>query len=78
MSKPCCGTSPIILKGDGKSYCSECGDEKPLPTNIDDMDWSDLFPQVSNKSNLKCECGSDALGSDKHSSWCQKYEGFKS
>lgn len=28
---------------------------------------------ISAKASVKCECGSEKIGSQKHSSWCDKY-----
>lgn len=76
--KPCCGIAPVVIKGDGKSYCSECDVERR--SQYDGIDFSKIYEEMddwamtsSPYSKKKCECGSDKLGSDKHSSWCPKY-----
>lgn len=42
------------------------GSQLELPTGIDSFDWSDF---------VQCECGSDKVGSDRHSDYCPKYIG---
>ena len=45
----------------------ECLDESSQPFFYDDLNQDDEKPEV------KCECGSDAVGSPRHSEWCPKY-----
>lgn len=79
MSGPCCGVSPTILKGDGKIYCLECDSEQKSTHN--EIDFSKLYGEIddwkmtSSPAKVKeCECGSESVGSDKHSYYCPLYE----
>lgn len=35
-------------------------------------DWEQLYP-IPDYAENKCECGSESVGSSKHSDWCKKY-----
>jgi len=43
-------------------------------SNFDD-DWDNYgyTPEIPEKKELKCECGSDAIKAQRHSDWCPKY-----
>lgn len=55
---PCCGVAPTIIKGDGKTYCLDCGTEKAHVSYIDEPDWEELFAAARGESPKgKCTCG---------------------
>jgi len=72
-SKPCCGGAGgqgpyYYTKGAWhQSDCLEVASQKGLPFSQADME-EDYRP-VGSKKGL-CTCGSAAVGSDRHSSWC--------
>ena len=45
---------------------------KPNDTNT--ATFPPIWDKDFNTSLKKCECGSEAVGSPKHSSWCQLYD----
>ena len=61
-------------KADGKHYCMDCDILIPEAKDLDDLTWDDLFTHSAKHNVVKCECGSEALGSDRHSTWCPKYK----
>lgn len=69
----CCPVAPYVIKSDNKKYCLDCGSEIIEQKNINDLQWDDLFGTPAYQSTLKCQCGSESVGSNKHSTWCQKY-----
>jgi len=71
---PCyiCGKKGVLhyylIKG--AYICEECGGN-PLLSRL--LSPTPELQKVADKAN-KCECGSDAVGSPRHSHWCKKYE----
>ena len=43
---------------------------------VDAIDWLEIGhePDLAN-SKFECECGAESVGSDRHDSWCKKWEG---
>ena len=42
---------------------------------LTDIEWADLekaFEDFTLDKQAKCECGAEAVGSDRHSDWCKK------
>jgi hypothetical protein len=68
----------ITYSNDGKIY----GNEKFLVNNGFNLStigtkWAYFEQQATPSAKIDsnvCECGSDAVGSPKHSNWCQKYK----
>jgi len=69
-AKPCCGGTPATYTG-GKWHDRDCDTLKPpntagsIPYPQTQIDYRPAAP----KKGL-CTCGSAAVGSDRHSSWC--------
>jgi hypothetical protein len=38
------------------------------------IDFIPITIHIGNLDSLKCECGSEKVGSNKHSSWCKKFD----
>lgn len=76
--KPCCGIAPVVIKGDGKSYCSECDsmsgntDFNLLLNELDS--WQLTSGAHPTDTDKKCFCGSESVGSNRHSNYCPKFE----
>lgn len=55
--------------GAGSNWCVPC--QRDFHTDVEELNKELSGPDVSSP---KCECGSEALGSPQHSSWCPKFE----
>jgi hypothetical protein len=67
-TRSCCG-APL------DSHKPECPENKEINKQKDFYFYDDLPGRyLGMPERNKCECGSDFLGSPKHSSWCPKYE----
>lgn len=67
-----CCPSPFPAYKQGKYYCENCGEteeQKQL-----DLFHPDIFyPSTPAKTSGRCTCGSKAVGSDRHSDYCDLY-----
>lgn len=72
FSGKCCPT-PFPAYKAGKYYCETCGVEDKAKN--DQLDLFDLYhpPSKSAKTSGRCTCGSTAVGSDRHSDYCDLY-----
>ncbi len=74
----CCGGTGISIWNHkaGQFECAECKAPKSTdPSYIGGgiaYPWPEQ-PSASIPKRKQCECGSEKLGSDKHSVWCPKY-----
>lgn len=72
FNKPCCGgvNSPLPIYNNGKWHDPNC-DTLKAPVNIPKYGEQLEFDlEYKPQNNKKCTCGSAALGSDRHSDWC--------
>lgn len=70
FGKPCCGgsTGQDAIYASGKWHSLDCDSLRPpanLPNHQQEPDYRPVAP---NKG--RCTCGSAAVGSDRHSFWC--------
>lgn len=69
--KPCCGGSSSTgphFYNQGKWHASDCDSLKPPSAATPTIEQLDYRPAGSKKG--LCTCGSGAVGSDRHSDWC--------
>jgi hypothetical protein len=69
----CCNTGPNVnqIFANGRWHdlnCPELGSEQKEQEKQLEFAWEATKPLIR-----KCECGSEKVGSDRHSGWCPRY-----
>lgn len=70
----CCGGKSPGARWDSHSMrwvCKDCG--TPAKKDDDILEYRPLYATPTHTKKSSCECGSSALGSDRHSGYCPLY-----